>query len=220
MIPPASILLIYLLNGAAAFAPISSMSLPRYQIMAETRGNHFFSTTLPLEIVDQDSADPADDPFENYRTTDEQTEIAIKDTKIGSGSAVGDAEGQLLSIKYTAKFLNGNKRQFDVNDDFLCKTGQQSILPGLEEGLRGMNVGGSRLIRIPPTKGYGDKWYKGIVPPNSHLEFDCTLMRVASSPQEEFMMRLEKFGLGRVVGTVLCFSYLAVSPILEKNGIL
>ena len=102
----------------------------------------------------------------------------------------------------------------------VAPTGQQRILPGLEEGINGMKVGGRRLVRVPPNKGYGDNWFRGVVPPNSHLEFDVTLVNVADGPVDEFKMKLEQFGVERAAGAAVCLAYLAISPMLEKSGIL
>jgi len=86
------------------------------------------------------------------------------------------------------------------------------ILPGYEEGLAGMKVGGKRIIRVPPNKGYGDEWYKGTIPPNSHLEFDCELKSIAQTPQEEIMVQIENFGTARLAGIIVFGGYLILSP--------
>jgi hypothetical protein len=77
-----------------------------------------------------------------------------------------------------------------------------------------MRVGGKRIIRIPPNKGYGEEWYKGTIPPNSHLEFDCELKSIAQTPQEEIMVQLENFGIARLAGIIFCGGYLILSPFL------
>lgn len=77
-----------------------------------------------------------------------------------------------------------------------------------------MKVGGRRIIRIPPNLAYGDIWYKGTIPPNSHLEFDCELLSIAQTPQEEFQVQIEKFGVGRAIGLIIITIFLAISPML------
>lgn len=77
-----------------------------------------------------------------------------------------------------------------------------------------MKVGGRRVIKIPPNLAYGDDWYKGTIPPSSHLEFDCELISIAQTPQEEFQIQLEKFGVGRAIGLVVIVAFLAVSNFL------
>lgn len=206
MMPAArSLLLVALATASAtttlAFAPPSSQ-LNRQQ-----------SARFALEVVDEDAPK---DPYDAYQTTSEQTTVAFKDFSIGSGYTVGEEPSQQLKMKYTATFLEPNPgAQFDFSENFICKTGQNKILPGFEEGLKGMKVGGKRTIRIPPNKGYGDQWYKGTIPPNSHLQFECELINVAQTPQEEFMETLNNFGVGRAIGIAVCVGYLAVSPFLD-----
>ena len=77
-----------------------------------------------------------------------------------------------------------------------------------------MKVGEARIIRIPPSLAYGDQWFKGVIPPNSHLEIECELQSIAQSPQEEFMVQLQDFGVARAVGLILTGGYLAISPML------
>lgn len=165
-----------------------------------------------LEVVDEDAPK---DPFDAYETTAEQTVVAIKDTFVGSGYTVGEEPSQQLTVKYKATFLDPNPgAQFDQSEGFICKTGQNKILPGFEEGMKGMRVGGKRTIRIPPNKGYGDKWYKGTIPPNAHLQFECELLSIAQTPQEEIMDKLNDFGIARAIGITVCVGYLAASPFL------
>jgi FKBP-type peptidyl-prolyl cis-trans isomerase len=210
------ILLPLILHGACAFAPSSSSSHPRKQYQS-TKLNQMFPETAALEIVDE--AADSSDPFESYQPSDAQKTIAIKDTKIGSGYTVGEADSQLLQIKFTSKFVGGkftaNIKEFDV-PSMVFKTGEQRCLPGLEEGIQGMKVGGIRAVKVPPNKGYGDSWYRGVVPPNSHLEFNVELMSIAQNPGEEFKMKLEQFGVERAIGATVCFAYLALSPLFEQ----
>lgn len=193
-----------------AFAPPSSkLHLSQHQQQ---------SALFALEVVDEDA--PAD-PYDDYKTTAGQTTVAFKDTAVGSGYTVGEVPNQQLKVKYKATFLEPNPgAQFDFSDSFICKMDQKSILPGFEEGLKGMKVGGKRTIRIPPNKGYGDRWYKGTIPPNSHLQFECELLKIDQTLQEELMTKLDNFGVGRAIGITVCLGYLAVSPFLEKAGII
>ena len=84
-----------------------------------------------LEVVDET------DPFDAYEPTEEQRTVVFKDFKLGSGYTVGEEPSQQLSIKYTATFLEPNAgAKFDFSENFVCKTGQNKILPGFEEGLK------------------------------------------------------------------------------------
>eukprot|EP00986_Skeletonema_menzelii_P005725 scaffold2119_cov138-Skeletonema_menzelii.AAC.5 len=173
-----------------------------------------------LEVVEDESAVAAD-PYDAYETTFKQKTVATRDIKVGSGYTVGETEGQLLKIKYTAKLMDSkftaDMKAFNV-DGMVFKTGEQRCLPGLEDGIQGMKVGGVRKVRVPPNRGYGDKWYRGIVPPDSHLEFEAELVDIAQNPLEELNLKMEQFGYERAIGAGLCLAYLAASPFLGNGG--
>ena len=59
------------------------------------------------------------------------------------------------------------------------------MIPGFEQGVVGMRVGGERIITIPPSLGYGSQDItSGFVhiPANSTLVFDVTLVSVLRLP--------------------------------------
>lgn len=214
-----ALLLPLLINGVAAFAPVPSGPRP------VTKLNQMFDSAAALEVADEEGT--ATDAFDAYKPDGSQKEIATRDVTIGSGYTVGDDPNQTLQISFKARFVPGSTearkrtsyiKDFDV-ESMVFKTGEQRCLPGLEEGLKGMQVDGVRRVRVPPNRGYGNDWYRGIVPPNSHLEFDVTVMKVAQSFGEESMMKLEQFGIGRAAGGAACFLYLAISPLFEGGVI-
>ena len=210
------IVLQLLLSGVAAFAPSLPISMHRYPLPGGTEMNQMFPAA-GLEVVEEEVV--LTHPFDSYTPTDEQKDIAFKDTKTGTGSAVGEKDGQLLQIKFTSKFVGGkfraNIKEFDV-PSMVFKTGERRCLPGLEEGLKGMQIGGTRSIKVPPGKGYGNNWYRGVVPPMSHLQFDVELLTIAENPVEEFQMKLKQFGVERAIGGSLCLAYVVFSPMLPE----
>jgi len=87
-----------------------------------------------------------------------------RDIRVGTGKTI--AAGDSLTVKYTGSFANGTV--FDAGTYGFTIPGQ--IIQGWNEGLLGMNVGGSRQLIIPPSLGYGQYDYNGI-PGNSVLVF-------------------------------------------------
>ena len=213
------IVLFLLLTAVNGFAPAGQRS----HRTAAVQLRQMFDSTSELEVVEEDE-DGASDPFTSYKPSSDQTEIAIKDIKIGTGEEVLSSGSQLIQIGFQSRLIDGkyNKELKEFNIPRLTfKTGEAKIVPGLEEGIYGMKVGGVRGVKVPPTKGYGSEWYRGIVPPNSHLEFqNVEILKIASSPVDEIQMKLEQFGVERAAGLVLLTAFLAISPILEKQGIL
>ena len=56
--------------------------------------------------------------------------------------------------------------------------GFREVIRGWEVGIRGMKVGGRRILVIPPDLGYGARGLRGVVPQNAILVFDVQLLDV------------------------------------------
>ncbi|MFN2465885.1 MAG: FKBP-type peptidyl-prolyl cis-trans isomerase [Candidatus Dormibacteria bacterium] len=115
----------------------------------------------------------ADDKFDEGASVAGNTlpdGLKIIDLKQGTGTTV--KSGQCLSVQYTGWLDNGTK--FDSSRDrvggFRFVIGQGQVIPGWDEGLVGMKVGGRRRLVIPPALGYGPAG-QGPIPANATLTF-------------------------------------------------
>jgi len=80
-------------------------------------------------------------------------------------------------VDYTGRLIDGT--EFDSSKgknpiEFML--GDKKVIPGWEEGILGMKVGGSRRLIIPAELGYGDAGAGKLIPPGATLEFDTTLV--------------------------------------------
>lgn len=50
------------------------------------------------------------------------------------------------------------------------------LVGGLFYGIQGMNVGGTRVLRIAPHLGYGEQGLQGVIPPNALLTAELSVI--------------------------------------------
>ncbi|VAW31039.1 Peptidylprolyl isomerase, FKBP-type [hydrothermal vent metagenome] len=100
------------------------------------------------------------------------------ETKVGSGKS--PKRGQQVSVHYIGRLESGKEFDNSVKRgepiEFLLGTGQ--VIPGWDEGVGLMKVGGKATLIIPPDLGYGGRGAGGVIPPNATLIFDVELVDV------------------------------------------
>jgi hypothetical protein len=98
--------------------------------------------------------------------------LYYRDIVVGKGDAA--VTGQQVSVKYVGSFSNGAR--FDEGT-YPFRLGTHAVIPGWDEGVVGMRVGGKRQLIVPPDLGYGANGY-GKIPPNAILVFTTELVSV------------------------------------------
>lgn len=103
--------------------------------------------------------------------------MVIDDVKFGTGVAV--KSGDTVSVHYVGTLQNGeefdNSRKRGSAFDF--KVGASQVIKGWDEGLVGMQVGGQRILVIPPEMAYGDQGI-GPIPGGATLVFAIDLVEI------------------------------------------
>lgn len=104
------------------------------------------------------------------------TGLRYQDMVEGTGATA--AAGNTVVVHYTGWLPDGTK--FDSSRDrtepFEFVLGEGRVIPGWEEGVAGMKVGGTRQLVIPPSIGYGDAGAGGVIPPGATLVFEVELL--------------------------------------------
>jgi FKBP-type peptidyl-prolyl cis-trans isomerase len=102
--------------------------------------------------------------------------LQYQDVTAGSGAEARD--GQVAVVHYTGWLTDGTK--FDSSRDrgepFSFPIGAGQVIPGWDEGVVGMKVGGRRKLVIPSNLGYGDMGAPPVIPPGATLVFDVELL--------------------------------------------
>ncbi|WP_081975196.1 MULTISPECIES: FKBP-type peptidyl-prolyl cis-trans isomerase [Modestobacter] len=108
------------------------------------------------------------------------TELVVEDVVVGDGAEA--TEGAAAQVKYVGGFYESGE-EFDASwdrgeDETLPVTlGAGQVIPGFEQGIEGMQVGGRRVVTIPSELGYGDQ-ARGPIPAGSTLVFVLDLVSV------------------------------------------
>ena len=104
--------------------------------------------------------------------------LVIEDLSLGEGAEAG--AGQRVSVHYTGWLTDGSKfdSSLDRNDPFAFALGRGQVIPGWDEGVAGMKIGGKRKLTIPSHLAYGERGAGGVIPPNATLVFEVELLAV------------------------------------------
>lgn len=104
--------------------------------------------------------------------------LVVKDLEEGTGPAA--KTGDEVSVHYVlVDFKSGREIEasWDVGEPIAFPLGSSSVIPGWEQGLKGMKVGGRRELVIPPDLAYGSQ-ASGPIAPNSTLVFVVDLIAI------------------------------------------
>ena len=105
------------------------------------------------------------------------TELQVVDEVVGDGT---EAKAGMTVRAHYVGVAYSTGEEFDASWnrgqplDFRLGAGQ--VIPGWDQGIQGMRVGGRRRITIPPHLAYGDRGAGGVIRPGETLIFVVDLV--------------------------------------------
>ncbi len=113
--------------------------------------------------------------------------LQYEDLVVGDGEEV--QAGTTISVHYTGWLEDDTKfdSSLDRDQPFTFMVGTSSVIPGWDEGVSGMRVGGKRRLIIPPDLAYGAEGAGGVIPPDAVLIFEVEVLRVLAAEIEQLL---------------------------------
>lgn len=104
--------------------------------------------------------------------------LETQDTLVGTGATA--VSGDTLTVHYIGSFLDGRvfESSYTAGRPYTFRLGAGQVIPGWDQGLPGMRVGGKRRLTIPPSLAYGSQG-AGSIPPNTTIRFEVELVSIA-----------------------------------------
>ena len=134
------------------------------------------SITAPNVSIEQTTFAPAlnVDLSQSTKTT---SGMYIRDLTVGTGPEATSTS--TVSTYYEGFLATGFRFGYKLSpsDPYVVKIGANEVIPGWEEGLVGMKVGGKRQLIIPPELAYGP-YGSGPIPSNAVIVFNVEVVGV------------------------------------------
>lgn len=125
------------------------------------------------------STDLASKPTIEVPTEPPPPDLVIDDIVTGDGATA--EQGDTVKVQYVGVDYETGK-QFDASWDsgkpFSFQLGAGNVIPGWDQGVEGMRVGGRRELIVPPDLAYGTQGQPPTIGPNATLVFVIDLLDV------------------------------------------
>jgi peptidylprolyl isomerase len=107
------------------------------------------------------------------------TDLEVRDLSVGEGPEA--SAGQTVHVHYVG-VAHSTGEEFDASynrgQPLTFRLGVGQVIPGWDQGVQGMKVGGRRRLVIPPHLAYGERGAGGVIKPGETLIFVVDLVDV------------------------------------------
>jgi peptidylprolyl isomerase len=111
------------------------------------------------------------------------TDSGLQYLEVSAGEGATPQEDDIMLMHVVASLPDGTEilNTYQQEEPIMAIFGREQLLPGWEEGLSMMNVGGEAKLILPPELAFGEQGY-GSIPPNSQLVMEIELVSIEETP--------------------------------------
>lgn len=106
-------------------------------------------------------------------------ELGVEDLVVGEGEEAHS--GSKVAVHYVGVAFSSGE-EFDASwnrgQPFRFTLGRGQVIPGWDQGVAGMRVGGRRRLTIPSAMAYGARGAGGVIKPHEPLVFVVDLLEL------------------------------------------
>jgi len=166
---------------AALLIACSSDNEPPVEPTAEPRYNCVEVIPTPLEEDLLPTIENLPIPTPEAQPTVTASGVQVFDVQVGSGEAA--QAGGIVYVNYKLWVEGGHQCDANTVAPVRYRLVEGQVVNGLIEGIAGMQVGGKRIIVVPPELGYGAIGSGNVIPPDATLIYQIELTDVSNPAQ-------------------------------------
>ena len=142
--------------------------------------------------VDMPPISPISDRLPQEVDEYQETDTGLQYYDLVAGDGVSPEDGDIVQINYALWVIDETGAPIILDDTlplgqpFTFIVGSQQVFPGWEEGVMGMNVGGTRQLMIPSDLAFGEAGIPNAgIAPNATIAMEIELLDVQAPPTPE-----------------------------------